>query len=124
MRQHALTHKNSERSNSPNSSNTNSDNEQNSQTERSRDNEPNEQSDEEGMNDDMNEEDFGHKRVEHSPPTINHLHRIDEEKEQRQPSRADQDEHEDISRIQSNSSKNEFVLFITIKLLYLPPSII
>ena len=92
MRQHALTHKNSERSNSPNSSNTNSDNEQNSQTEGNRDNEPNEQSDDEGdASESMTDETYGRKRANHSPLNINNLHNIEEEKGQRQQSSADQD---------------------------------
>ena len=108
MRQHALTHKNSERANSPNSSNTNSDNEQASQADRNRDNEMNDQSDDEaGANtENANEENFGSKRVDHSPTRLNNLHSIDEEKEQRQSSLNGQDDQEDISRSQSNSSKN------------------
>ena len=81
MRQHALTHKNSERSNSPNSSNTNSDNEQSSQAERSRDIDPNEQSDEEGdPTDGINEEPYGQKRAEESPLNMNSVHNTEEEK--------------------------------------------
>ena len=108
MRQHALTHKNSDRSNSPNasSSNTNSDNEQsNSQLERNRDNE-NEQSEDEGEN--INDDDMVHKIAESSSQDINTLSNIDEEKEQL--SSIDQDDTEDISRSQSNSSKD----FITL----------
>ena len=108
MRQHALTHKNSERSNSPNSSNTNSDNEQISQTERNRDIDPNEQSDEEGdATESITDEAYGQKRVDNSPLNINSLHNIEEEKGQRQQSFSDQDEQEDITRNQSNSSKNK-----------------
>ena len=59
MRQHALTHKNSERSNSPNSSNTNSDNEQTSQADKNRDNDMNDQSDEEtGPNNETANDDY------------------------------------------------------------------
>ena len=106
MRQHALTHKNSERSNSPNSSNTNSDNEQTSQADKNRDNDLNDQSDDEGgpTTESANDDNFGHKRVDPSPPRMNNLHSIDEEKEQRQSS-CDREEQEDISRSQSNSSK-------------------
>lgn len=108
MRQHALTHKNSERSNSPNSS-TNSDNDQNSQTETYRDNEHNEQSDDEGDHmDNLNDETFEHKMTEDSPPNLKTLDSIDEDKVQRQQPSAHRDEHEDISRSQSNSSKNTF----------------
>ena len=108
MRQHALTHKNSERSNSPNSSNTNSDNEQNSQTERNRDIDLNEQSDEEGdATESITDEAYGQKRVDNSPLNINSLHNIEEEKGQRQQSFSDQDEQEEITRNQSNSSKNK-----------------
>ena len=111
MRQHALTHKNSERPNSPNSSNTNSDNEQASQSDRNRDSEMNDQSDDEaGANtENGNEENFGSKRVDHSPTRLNNLQSIDEEKEQRQSSLNEQDDQEDISRSQSNSSKNLYI---------------
>lgn len=107
MRQHALTHKNSERSNSPNSSNTNSDNEQTSQADKNRDNDLNDHSDDEGgaATDSVNDDNFGHKRVDQSPPRLNNLHSIDEEKEHRQSSCTDHEEQEDISRSQSNSSK-------------------
>ena len=106
MRQHALTHKNSERSNSPNSSNTNSDNEQISQTERNRDIDPNEQSDEEGdATESITDEAYGQKRVDNSQLNMNSLHNIEEEKGQRQQSFSDQDEQEEITRNQSNSSK-------------------
>ena len=110
MRQHALTHKNSDgRSNSPNadSSNTNSDNEQSSQLERNRDNE-NEQSEDEGEN--INDDSMLHKMSESSPQDKNTLSNNDEEKAQL--SSTDQDDTEDISRSQSNSSKS----FITSKL--------
>ena len=84
MRQHALTHKNSERPNSPNSSNTNSDNEQASQSDRNRDSEMNDQSDDEaGANtENGNEENFGSKRVDHSPTRLNNLQSIDIQLEQ------------------------------------------
>ena len=111
MRQHALTHKNSDRSNSPHSSNTNSDNEQTSQTERNRDNDINEQSDDdEDQPDHFNEDNFANKLADRSPSNINNLASIDEEKGQRGggglQATNDQDEHEDISRSQSNSSKD------------------
>ena len=108
MRQHALTHKNSDRSNSPHSSNTNSDNEQTSQTERNRDNDINEQSDDdEDQPDHFNEDNFANKLADRSPSNINNLASIEEEKGQRGlQATNDQDEHEDISRSQSNSSKD------------------
>ena len=111
MRQHALTHKNSDRSNSPHSSNTNSDNEQTSQTERNRDNDINEQSDDDGdQPEHFNEDNFANKLADRSPSNINNLASIDEEKGQRGggglQATNDQDEHEDISRSQSNSSKD------------------
>ena len=112
MRQHALTHKNSDRSNSPHSSNTNSDNEQTSQTERNRDNDINEQSDDDGdQPEHFNEDNFANKLADRSPSNMNNLASIDEEKVQRGgggglQATSDQDEHEDISRSQSNSSKD------------------
>ena len=111
MRQHALTHKNSDRSNSPHSSNTNSDNEQTSQTERNRDNDINEQSDDDDdQPEHFNEDNFANKLADRSPSNINNLASIDEEKGQRGggglQATNDQDEHEDISRSQSNSSKD------------------
>ena len=118
MRQHALTHKNSDRSSSPHSSNTNSDNEQTSQTERNRDNDINEQSDDdEDQPEHFNEDNFANKLADRSPSTINNLASIDEEKGQRGggglQATNDQDEHDDISRSQSNSSKDSQNTFFT-----------
>jgi len=108
MRQHALTHKNGERSNSPNSSNTNSDNEQ-SQSERNRDNDVNEQSDDEEVHtENMNEENYLQKMAEQSPSNINSLGSIEEEREPRQQPSIDQDEREDISRSHSSSSSHGY----------------